>query len=74
MLANEELANKIANNSKENVETVFDKYFDKEMLFLLQNNLDFFKKISDNEELKMNLKKELLNLVYEEKKKNYNRS
>lgn len=72
MLANEELANKIANNSKENVEAIFDKYFDKEMLFLLQNNLDFFKKISDNEKLKNKLRKELLDLVYDEKKKQTN--
>ena len=69
MLANEELANKIANNSKENVEAIFDKYFDKEMLVLLQNNLDFFKKISDNENLKKKLRKELLDLVYDEKRK-----
>ncbi|MCL2115040.1 MAG: type I restriction endonuclease [Methanobrevibacter sp.] len=69
MLANEELSNKIANNSKENVEAIFDKYFDKEMLFLLQNNLDFFKKIEANEKLKEKLRKELLDLVYEEKKK-----
>ena len=69
MLANDELADKIANNSKENVEAVFDKCFDQEMLYLFQNNLDFFKKISDNEDLKTNLKKELLDLVYAEKKK-----
>ena len=39
------------------------------MLFLLQNNLDFFKKISDNKKLQNKLKKELLDLVYKEKKK-----
>lgn len=66
MMANDELSNKIQNNSKENVEAVFDKYFNQELTGLLNNNFNFFKKINDNEQLKENLKKLLLDVVYNE--------
>ena len=66
MMANGELANRVRNNSKENVGAVFDKYFDQELTGLLQNNLEFFKKINDNEQLKNRLKDLLLDAVYEE--------
>lgn len=70
MLSNEELTNKILNNSKENVEAIFDRYFNKEMLNLLNTNLDFYQKLSKNNELMEKLKKDLLNLVYDQKSKN----
>ncbi|WP_231493642.1 hypothetical protein [Methanobrevibacter arboriphilus] len=57
MLSNEELTNKILNNSKENVEAIFDRYFNKEMLNLLNTNLDFYQKLSKNNELMEKLKK-----------------
>lgn len=69
MLSNEKLSNKIIHNSKENVKAIFGEYFEDSMLFLLKNNLDFYKKISDNETLRENLKKQLLDLVYDQKSK-----
>ena len=68
MMSNEELANKIQNNSKENVAAIFDKYFDKELNNLIKSNFDFFKKINDNDLLREDLKRQLLDAVYDEKK------
>jgi len=52
-----------------NVEAIFDKYFDQEMLNLWRNNSKLCNKILGNDEIKNKLRKELLDLVYEEKKK-----
>jgi type I restriction enzyme R subunit len=69
MLSNEDLANKIDNNSKENVAAIFDKYFNDELLKVFKNNFNLYKKISDNDKLKEMLKIDLLDLVYDQKEK-----
>jgi type I restriction enzyme R subunit len=69
LLENKDLQNKIEHNSKENVRTVFDKYFSEEMTKLLNNNMEFYKRIIDNEKLRKRLKSQLFNLVYSEYEK-----
>jgi type I restriction enzyme R subunit len=51
MMANRELSIKVANNSKENVEAIFDKYLNQELIQLLKSNTTLFKKINENEKL-----------------------
>lgn len=67
ILSNEDLVNKIANNSKENIEAVFDKYFEKEMNGILESNFELFKRVTDNLKMNEHLKTALLGLVYKEK-------
>jgi type I restriction enzyme R subunit len=69
LLENKELINKMEHNSKENVRAVFDKYFNQEMSKLLNNNMNFYKRIVDNEKLRKRLKADLFDLLYLE----YNR-
>lgn len=64
LLENKELINKMEHNSKENVEAVFDKYFNHEMNKLLNNNMNFYKRIVDNEKLRKRLKIDIFNLLY----------
>lgn len=65
---NEDLKNKIKNNSKENVLAVFDWYFDDVMIEILNNNTDFYKKIVDNDKIKKRLKDNLFQMIYNEHK------
>ena len=64
LLQNTELLNKMEHNSKENVKTVFDKYFNQEMTQLLKNNMEFYKRLVDNDKLKKKLKSVLFELLY----------
>ena len=64
LLENRELINKMEHNSKENVKAVFDKYFNQELNKLLNNNINFYKRIVDNEKLRKSLKKALFDLLY----------
>jgi type I restriction enzyme R subunit len=66
MLSNKDLTNKMEQNSRENVEAVFDNYFDSEMSGLLNNNMDLYKRVVDNDKLRNKLKLSLLELLYEE--------
>ncbi len=66
LLENEELVKKMEHNSPENVRAVFDKYFNQEMTGLLNSNMDFYKRVVDNEKLRDKLKLALFNLLYEE--------
>ena len=66
LLGNEELIDKMERNAPENVMAVFDKYFNKEMSDLLNSNLDFYKRVVDNEKLRDNLKLALFKLLYDE--------
>ena len=66
LLENEELINKMEHNSKENVKAIFDKYFQDEMSGLLKNNMNLYKKVVDNQQLRDNLKKALFDLLYED--------
>ena len=70
LLGNEELVNKMEHNSPENVRAVFDKYFNQEMSGLLKSNMDFYKRVVDNEKLRDKLKIALFNLLYDDFKKN----
>lgn len=70
LLGNKELTNKMEHNSKENVKAVFDEYFNNELNKLLNNDMNFYKKIVDNEKLRKSLKTSLLNVLYLE----YNKS
>lgn len=69
LLENEELLNKMEHNSKENVKAVFDKYFNEEMTGLLKSNMNFYKRVVDNEKLRDKLKAELFKLLYLEYEK-----
>ena len=63
-MENEGLKNKIKSNSKQKVKVVFDNYFNEEMKTLLNNNIEFYKRIVDNEKLKTRLKSLLFNSIY----------
>jgi len=65
---NEDLKNKIKNNSKENVLAIFDNYFDDVMVEILNNNTDFYKKVVDNDKIKKRLKDNLFHMIYNENK------
>jgi len=64
LMGNEDLKNKIKSNSKRKVKVVFDSYFNEEMKTLLNNNIEFYKRIVDNEKLKDQLKSLLFDSVY----------
>lgn len=64
LLGNEELTSKMEHNSRENVQVVFDKYFNQEMSKLLNSNINFYKRIVDNEKLRERLRTDLFNLLY----------
>jgi type I restriction enzyme R subunit len=66
LLDNEDLVKKMEHNSPENVKAVFDKYFNKEMTGLLNSNMDFYKRVVDNDKLREKLKAALFDLLYEE--------
>ena len=66
LLKNEELVQKMERNSPENVRAVFDKYFNQEMSGILNSNLDFYKRVVDNEKLRENVKVALFSLLYDE--------
>lgn len=66
----EGLINKIsADNDKTNVRAVFGKFFDGVMSEILNKNMDFYKKIMDNEKLKKNLEAGLFEMIYDKYKK-----
>lgn len=58
--SNKELSNKIDINSRENVEAIFDGYFDEELRKLIDRNLTFYNKINDNEDFKADIKEWIL--------------
>jgi len=64
LMENEDLKNKIKSNSKRKVKVVFDSYFNEEMKTLLNNNIEFYKRIVDNEKLKDQLKSLLFDSIY----------
>lgn len=66
MLSDDDLMNKVRNNPKENVAAIFDKFFDKELVNIFNSNESFYNKINTNEQLRDRLKRDLLDLVYEE--------
>lgn len=66
MIKNKELLKKMERNPKENVKAVFDKFFDDELTGLLDNNMNFYKKIIDNDDLKKKIKASLFELIYSE--------
>lgn len=64
LLEDKELKNKIEHNSKENVKVIFPKYLDRELSKLLNNNMNFYKRIVDNEKLRKEIESALFELVY----------
>ena len=64
MLSDDELMSKVKNNPRENVEAIFDKFFNRELVQIFNSNENFYNKISTNEELRDQLKKDLLDFVY----------
>jgi len=64
LMENEGLKKKIKNNSKRKVKVIFDSYFNEEMKTLLNNNIEFYKRIVDNEKLKSQLKSLLFDSIY----------
>lgn len=77
LMENEGLKKKIKSNSKRKVKVVFDSYFNEEMKVLLNNNIEFYRRIVDNEKLKTQLKSLLFDSIYsafikEIKRKNKN--
>ena len=67
MLSNNELMNKVRNNSKENVAARFGDFFNKELVTIFNSNKSFYDKITTNEQLRKRLEEDLLDLLYEEK-------
>ena len=70
LLRNDDLIDKIKNNSKQNVKAVFGKYFEKEVGELLNSNIGFYKKIVDNEKLRNEVRSALFELIYIDYSKN----
>ena len=70
LLRNDDLMEKIKNNSKQKVKAVFGRYFEKEMGELLNSNIGFYKKIVDNEKLRNELRSALFELIYLDYSKN----
>lgn len=66
MLSDEELMNKVRNNPRENVEAIFDKFFNRELVNIFNSNESFYTKIITNEALSDRLKQDLLDFIYEE--------
>ena len=66
LMENDELIHKMEHNSKENVKAVFDKYFNDEMTQLLKSNMNFYKRVVDNDKLRNTLKSALFDLLYED--------
>ncbi|WP_321421707.1 type I restriction endonuclease [uncultured Methanobacterium sp.] len=66
LLGNDDLVKKMEHNSPENVKAVFDKYFNQEMTGLLNSNMEFYKRVVDNDKLREKLKLALFDLLYEE--------
>ena len=66
LLGNKELLKKMEHNAPENVKAIFEKYFNQEMTELLNSNIDFYKRVVDNEELRDTLKLALFELLYKE--------
>lgn len=64
LMGNKGLKNKIKSNSKRKVKVVFDSYFNEEMKILLNNNIEFYRRIVDNEKLKTRLKSLLFDSIY----------
>tara|TARA_Y100000310_G_C20029045_1_gene510932 strand:- start:8 stop:460 length:453 start_codon:yes stop_codon:yes gene_type:complete len=64
LLDNKDLMNKMEHNSKQNVKAVFDRYFNQEMTKLLNSNMKFYKKLVDNDKLRLKLKSSLFDLLY----------
>ncbi|MEN6552841.1 MAG: DEAD/DEAH box helicase family protein, partial [Methanobacterium sp.] len=66
LINNMELVEKMEHNSRENVEAVFDKYFNREMTGLLNSNMALFKRVNDNDELRDKLRYALFDLIYDD--------
>lgn len=54
------------NNPRENVKAIFDKFFNEEMVDLLENNMNFYKRVVDIDKLREKLKATLFDLLYME--------
>jgi len=68
---NQELINKIkADNDKSSIKAVFGKFFNGVMTEILNKNMNFYKKIVDNDKLKKSLEVGLFEMVYRKHKKN----
>lgn len=66
MESDDDLINKVNNNSRENVYPIFFRIFNKQLVDIFQSNKDFYNKINSNPELKDKLMDYLLDYVYEE--------
>lgn len=66
MLSNNDLMNKVRNNSKENVAAIFGDFFNKELITIFNSNKSFYDKIITNDQLRERLEEDLLDLLYEE--------
>ena len=64
LLENKDLINRMEHNSKENVKAVFDRYFNQEVNKLLNRNMNFYKRVVDNEKLRKRLKADIFDLLY----------
>ena len=67
---NQDLINKInADNDKSSIKAVFGKFFNGVMTEILNKNMNFYKKIVDNDKLKKSLEAGLFEMVYRKHKK-----
>ena len=65
VLSDAEFILKVKNNPRENVEPVFNRLFEDELVRIFNSNKNFYNKINANEQLKERLKNDLLDFVYE---------
>ncbi len=65
---NEEIQTVIANNTRENVDAIFNKFFDQMLNKIFKVNVDFYKIITKNSDAKEEIRTELLEMLYEEKR------
>ncbi|MBI5000026.1 MAG: type I restriction endonuclease subunit R [Euryarchaeota archaeon] len=74
LMNNPDLIDKIEHNSRQNVLAIFDNYFDEEITKLLNGNMNFYKKMVDNDKLRTRVKSNLFDLIYYEYKKKRNQN
>lgn len=64
VLADKGLQDAVLHNKKESVKLIFASVFDKALTDLIDDNLDFYKKVVDNEAMQADLKQGLFEAVY----------
>jgi type I restriction enzyme R subunit len=66
LMANQELLERMENNSKQNVRAIFERFVDEEIAKLLSSDMRLYKRIVDNDKIRKRLESALFELIYQE--------